>query len=67
MEPAIWMRKELDQGHDEGKFLCPNPKCNAKVGTYSWHGDKCSCGKWITPAIGLLRARVDEVPIRQPL
>lgn len=67
MEPAAWMRPELEKGDHEGKFSCPNPKCNAKVGTYSWHGDTCSCGKWVTPAIGLLRTRVDEVPIRQAL
>lgn len=67
MEPASWMRAELDKGEHEGRFVCPNPKCKAKVGTYSWHGDTCSCGKWVTPAIGLSRAKVDEVPIRQAL
>lgn len=59
MEPALWMKPELDKGLLVGKFACP--RCAAKVGSYSWKGGKCSCGTWVTPAIELQRARVDEV------
>lgn len=59
MEPVLWMKPELERGELEGKFQCP--KCSAKVGSYSWQGGKCSCGKWITPAIELQKAKVDEV------
>lgn len=65
MEPALWMKTELEKGQLDGKFNCP--KCQAKVGSYSWQGSKCSCGKWVTPAIELQRARVDEVTVRQSL
>ena len=60
MEPVIWMKPELEKGLLQGKFGCP--RCNAKIGSYSWKGGKCSCGKWVTPAIEIQRARVDEVP-----
>lgn len=65
MEPAAWMKPELERGALAGKLACP--RCAAKVGSYSWQGAKCSCGTWITPAIELQRARVDEVVIRQSL
>lgn len=61
MEPVVWMKPELDKGLLEGKFECP--KCAAKVGSYSWRGGKCSCGTWVTPAIEIQRARVDEVRV----
>lgn len=61
MEPVKWMRPELEKGLLEGKLGCP--KCAAKVGSYSWRGGKCSCGVWVTPAIEIQRARVDEVRI----
>lgn len=61
MEPVLWMRPELEKGELEGKLGCP--KCAAKVGSYSWCGGKCSCGTWVTPAIEIQRARVDEVRV----
>lgn len=56
-EPIRWMKEELDKSEIEGKFQCP--KCSSKVGGYSWRGSRCSCGKWMTPAIHLQEAKVD--------
>lgn len=42
-----------------GRLTCPNPKCEANVGKFAWQGLQCSCGKWVVPAIGVARARVD--------
>ncbi|CCE80244.1 Piso0_003347 [Millerozyma farinosa CBS 7064] len=57
-EPLNWMRPELEgKGELEGKFSCP--KCQCKIGGYSWRGSRCSCGKWMVPAIHLQSAKVD--------
>lgn len=59
-EPLEWMRGELEgKGDMEGKFACP--KCDSKVGGYSWKGSRCSCGKWMIPAIHLQSAKVDHI------
>lgn len=59
-EPLNWMRSELeDKGEIEGKFCCP--KCNSKVGGYSWKGSRCSCGKWMIPALHLQCAKIDNI------
>lgn len=55
------MRPELEQGKLEGRLECPNARCKANVGKYSWKGMRCSCGAWVVPAISLARARVDEI------
>lgn len=63
VEPLNWMKEELqDKAEVEGKFLCP--KCETKVGAYSWKGSRCSCGKWMVPAIHLQRAKVDEIKLK---
>ncbi|KAI0465324.1 hypothetical protein LJB42_000556 [Komagataella kurtzmanii] len=62
VEPLDWMKAELSKGELEGKFCCP--KCQGKVGAYSWHGSRCSCGKWMIPAIHLQDARVDEIDFK---
>lgn len=60
-EPVNWMKDELvGKGDLEGKFQCP--KCMSKVGGYSWRGSRCSCGKWMVPAIHLQSAKVDLMP-----
>lgn len=41
----------------EGKIQCP--KCSSKLGHYSWHGQKCSCGSWQVPAFMLNKDKVD--------
>ncbi|ODV88293.1 hypothetical protein CANARDRAFT_188601, partial [[Candida] arabinofermentans NRRL YB-2248] len=61
IEPIVWMKDELMKGELEGKFNCP--KCEAKVGGYSWRGSRCSCGKWMIPAIHLQKAKVDQAKI----
>lgn len=59
-EPLNWMRPELeDKGEIVGKFNCP--KCDSKVGGYSWKGSRCSCGKWMIPALHLQCAKIDNI------
>lgn len=58
-EPLTWMQLELEKEELEGKFACP--KCEAKIGGYSWKGSRCSCGRWMIPAIHLQSARVDNI------
>jgi len=60
IEPLSWMRSTLEQAELEGRLVCPNGRCGASVGRYSWKGFKCSCGEWVTPAFSLQKARVDE-------
>lgn len=48
-----------DEAPLSGRLTCPNPKCEANVGKFAWQGLRCSCGKWVVPAIGVARARVD--------
>lgn len=61
-EPLDWMQCELAKQEIEGKFACP--KCDAKVGGYSWRGSRCSCGKWMIPALHLQAAKVDEMKVQ---
>ncbi|CUM64091.1 uncharacterized protein PRCAT00001681001 [Priceomyces carsonii] len=61
-EPLSWMKEEIQgKGEIEGKLMCP--KCNCKVGAYSWRGSRCSCGRWMTPAIHLHASKVDKIKI----
>jgi dual specificity phosphatase 12 len=43
----------------EGKLTCP--KCNAKLGLFRWHGNQCSCGTWVAPAIQIHLSKVDAL------
>ena len=52
-----WMRAPPSE--PEGVLSCPG--CDAKVGTYSLGGLKCSCGLLVAPAFKVPRQRVDEV------
>ncbi|XP_038127877.1 dual specificity protein phosphatase 12 [Cyprinodon tularosa] len=58
IEPVQWMEPAL-LGVMNGQLLCP--KCRSKLGSFSWCGDQCSCGSWVTPAFQLHRNRVDEI------
>lgn len=58
IEPVQWMEPAL-LGVMDGQLLCP--KCGSKLGSFSWCGDQCSCGRWVTPAFQLHRNRVDEI------
>lgn len=61
VDPIDWMKPELSKSLLEGKLSCPNPKCETKIGGYNWQGSRCSCGKWMVPAVYLQGARVDLV------
>ncbi|QLG74701.1 hypothetical protein HG535_0H00260 [Zygotorulaspora mrakii] len=64
VEPLNWMKEELQGKQElEGKFFCPG--CSCKVGGYNWKGSRCSCGKWVIPAIHLMRNKVDQVPLKE--
>ncbi|XP_061926372.1 dual specificity protein phosphatase 12 [Entelurus aequoreus] len=58
IEPVQWMEQAL-LGVMDGQLLCP--KCGSKLGSFSWCGDQCSCGRWVTPSFQLHRNRVDEI------
>uniref|UniRef100_A0A8C5VR48 protein-tyrosine-phosphatase n=1 Tax=Microcebus murinus TaxID=30608 RepID=A0A8C5VR48_MICMU len=58
IEPVQWMESTL-LGVMDGQLLCP--KCSAKLGSFNWHGEKCSCGRWITPAFQIHKSKVDEM------
>ncbi|KAK3388756.1 protein-tyrosine phosphatase-like protein [Sordaria brevicollis] len=60
VEALSWMRPTLEQGELEGRLSCPNQKCGASVGRYTWQGFRCSCGDWIAPAFSLQKSKVDE-------
>ncbi|CAK7897683.1 tyrosine-protein phosphatase Yvh1p [[Candida] anglica] len=63
LQPLDWMTEELAKSEIEGKFNCPTTTCGAKIGGYSWKGSRCSCGKWVIPALHLQTSRVDEVKV----
>ncbi|XP_049737021.1 dual specificity protein phosphatase 12 [Elephas maximus indicus] len=58
IEPVQWMESIL-LGVMDGQLLCP--KCSAKLGSFNWYGEQCSCGRWITPAFQVHKNRVDEI------
>lgn len=53
-EAPSWVDKLSD--HD-GRITCP--KCRSRVGSFSWSGATCSCGRWVTPAFQFQLSRVD--------
>ncbi|CAG8511957.1 16149_t:CDS:2 [Cetraspora pellucida] len=64
VEPLDWIlrgkeQNDKEEGELDGKIKCP--KCNAKLGNYSWAGMQCSCGTWVTPSFAIHREKVDEV------
>lgn len=65
LHPLSWMKEALEAGELEGRLTCPNEKCGANVGKYSWQGMRCNCGGWETPVFAVARSRVDEAPARQ--
>uniref|UniRef100_A0A4X2JZY1 Dual specificity protein phosphatase 12 n=2 Tax=Vombatus ursinus TaxID=29139 RepID=A0A4X2JZY1_VOMUR len=60
IEPVQWMESVL-LGVMDGQLLCP--KCSAKLGSFNWYGEQCSCGRWTTPAFQIHKNRVDEMKI----
>jgi len=65
IEPVKWMGEDVLAL--EGKIACP--KCHAKLGSFTWSGERCACGTWVTPAFHIGPNKVDECRIRavQPL
>ncbi|ERS99192.1 dual specificity phosphatase 12 [Sporothrix schenckii 1099-18] len=63
VEPLSWMRPTLEEGALEGRLVCPNTRCNAVVGRYSWQGFKCTCRAWVCPAFSLQPSRVDRIVV----
>ncbi|KAJ9072980.1 tyrosine protein phosphatase yvh1 [Entomophthora muscae] len=61
IEPMAWI-EGLQGGALEGKIDCP--KCNTKLGSYTWRGSQCSCGTWVTPAFMVHRSKVDAMAAR---
>lgn len=73
LHPMKWMRPSMFPSKDgsdsytdgsgeaplSGRLMCPNTACGANIGKFAWQGMPCNCGHWVTPAIGLARARVD--------
>lgn len=37
------------------------PKCNYKIGHFSWKGAQCSCGEWVKPSFQIPYSRVDSI------
>lgn len=58
IEPVQWMEHAL-LGEMDGPLLCP--KCSSKLGSFSWYGQQCSCGHWVTPSFQLHRSRLDQI------
>lgn len=56
IEPMKWMESSILTL--SGKILCP--KCSAKLGSFTWLGEPCSCGTWITPSFRIDKKKVDE-------
>ncbi len=59
VEPMGWM--DSGDGSMFGKLHCP--KCQVKIGQYSWHGLRCSCGKWQAPAFQVHLSKVDKMRV----
>ncbi|PVU92569.1 hypothetical protein BB559_003693 [Furculomyces boomerangus] len=55
-EPISWI-KDIHSGVISGKIMCP--KCDTKLGQFSWAGSKCSCGKWVTPSFQIHNSKID--------
>ncbi|CAH7682786.1 hypothetical protein BY996DRAFT_6693017 [Phakopsora pachyrhizi] len=61
VEPLSWMSGVLGEGQMVGKLICPNLRCQSKLGCFDWAGCRCSCGAWITPGFQILKSKVDEM------
>ena len=60
LEMQDWMQKSMnDESQQHGVLYCPNPKCKAKLGSYSHFGAQCSCGKFTCPAYQIPKSNVD--------
>lgn len=55
IEPVRWMAGSIQDL--EGKLSCP--KCNCKIGSFLWYGERCPCGSWVAPAFHIQTTKVD--------
>lgn len=62
-EELAWMEDSI-RGVMEGVLSCP--RCAAKLGTFSWVGIRCSCGRWQVPGLALLRSKIDILTSPDP-
>lgn len=53
-DPPSWLTIGAEES---GKINCS--KCQTRLGSWSWIGCKCSCGKWIVPAFQLTKSKLD--------
>ncbi|CAA0817778.1 Probable inactive dual specificity protein phosphatase-like [Striga hermonthica] len=60
VEPMKWMQT-LEEGYLGDKLQCFG--CKARLGSFSWVGMQCSCGRWINPAFQLHKSRLDECSV----
>ncbi|CAF0845718.1 unnamed protein product [Rotaria sordida] len=58
-----WLIDIYDKETNDGDIVCPNTKCQAKLGRYSLVGEKCTCAKWVNPAFHFHRSKIDECPV----
>eukprot|EP01133_Synstelium_polycarpum_P013859 gene13859-16343_t len=58
LEFAIYNQEHADRL--DGKLICDNPRCNEKLGSWSWSGAQCSCGAWVAPSFQVPKSRVDQ-------
>lgn len=56
LEPMSWM-KGISEGKLDGELHCQ--QCEAKLGTFNWIGEPCSCGCTVAPAFVMLKSEVD--------
>ncbi|GHP05245.1 hypothetical protein PPROV_000399700 [Pycnococcus provasolii] len=60
VEPMRWMDQEA-LADRAGVLLCPNPKCQTRLGDFDWAGSTCSCGAWVTPAFQIKMSKIDKM------
>ncbi|CAL1534830.1 unnamed protein product [Lymnaea stagnalis] len=58
VDPLTWMKGKINIV--QGKLHCP--KCDIKIGSYVWFGEKCPCGAWVAPAFHIDGGKVDKIP-----
>lgn len=53
VEPLKWMieSSNLVEGELSGRLQCPNVRCNAKLGTWTWAGSQCAWYVDVTDAV----------------
>ena len=56
IKELFWMENFI-RGVNEGTISCP--KCNGKLGNFSWVGLQCSCGGWVVPGFAFHRTKID--------